>query len=223
VDDYKDYFQGFYDDLPEQFKGKHNITVLLKAVARQLEDLYAFYYQLQTMRSLQAAEGAQLDGIGDIVALSRAQALAISKLADVDVPMDDDTYRLYLTWKIALNTSDCTHADRHRALRLFWDRTPIYYSENPAYPATMFLTVPEVIKEPEAAVFNVASMIKAAGVALHFMFPDDEYTAFDVSGGAEAHFIREFYMAEPEIVTDSNDFNAGAVFDYIREVYIQDE
>jgi hypothetical protein len=216
------YFEKLRRDLLEQFKGKPNIEVFQKAFARQLDDLYKFFDDLNTLRWLRTAEGKQLDGIGDIVVLSWTEALAIAKLADQYVPMDDDLYRLYLTWKIALNTSNCTHTDRHRALKLFWDKTPLIYSEDVAHPATIFITVPEVIAGSNVAVFRIAALIKAAGVALHFLFPFDEYEAADYSGGAVADVIDEFFIEEVEIVTDSADYGAGAIFESIKEVFIED-
>jgi len=64
-------------------------------LARQLEDVYDFFYQLHTLRWLQTAEGVQLDGIGDIVVLSRMEALALSNLGGLNIPIDDPTYRLW--------------------------------------------------------------------------------------------------------------------------------
>ena len=191
-----DYLTKLRGDLLEQFRGRPNIEVVQRALARQLEEVYEFFVQLSTLRWLHTAKGVQLDNIGDIVVLSRADALAVSEKADQYVPMDDETYRLYLAWKIALNTSNCTHSDIRKAMRLFWERTPIYYSEDPDYPATMFFTIPETISLQEAAVFRIAAMVKAAGVALYFLYPDDSYIVTDYSGGAIFEFIREVYMED---------------------------
>ena len=160
-----DYLEKLKKDLLEQFRGKTNIEVFQKALARQLENLYRFFYELCVLRSLQTAEGTQLDGIGDIVVLTRAQALIVSKTANQPVPMNDETYRLYLAWKINLNTSSCTHRDVYQALKMFWDK-PIFYSEDPNYPATIFLTTPMLLPEDNAGVLLLAPKIKAAGVAL---------------------------------------------------------
>ena len=162
----RDYINRLKRDLVEQFKGKPNIETLQKALARQLDDLYTFFEGLNTLRWLKEAQGVQLDGIGDIVVMSRTEALALSKLANKDVPMDDETYRLYLAWKIALNTTNCTHTDVYNALRLFWDKSPLYYSEELEHPATIFFTTPLLSPEDNAAVLLTAPKIKAAGVAL---------------------------------------------------------
>jgi hypothetical protein len=161
-----DYLDKLRRDLLEQFKEKPNIETLQKALARQLSELYEFFCELETLRSLQNAVGSQLDGIGDIVVLSRAEALVISKLADQNVPMDDETYRLYLAWKISLNTTNCTHKDVYRALKMFWKK-PLYYSEDPNYPATMFFKTSTLSPEDNVGVLFLAPKVQAAGVALH--------------------------------------------------------
>jgi len=164
-----DYLQKLRDDLLEQFKGKPNIEVFQRALARQLEDLYGLFEQLNTLRWLQDAEGVQLDGVGDIAVMSRTDALIISKLADINVPMDDPTYRLYLTWKVNLNTTNCTYRDVYRALKMFWPNTPLYYSEDVDYPATMFWSTPMLRPEDDVSVLLVAPQVKAAGVALQII------------------------------------------------------
>jgi len=176
MDNTMDYFQKLRDDLLEQFKGKPNIEVFQEALSRQLLEFYEFLYQLYALRWLQTSEGVQLDGIGNIVVMSRADALVVSKLAEQGVPMDDETYRLYLAWKKNLNATNCTNTDVYRALKMFWDKTPLYYSENPAYPATMFYSAPA--QDPDAelidfSILAIAPKIKAAGVSMIIVVPID--------------------------------------------------
>ena len=166
------YREKLRSDLPEQFKGKPNIEALQGAFAKSLEEVYEFLAELNTLRRLKTAEGAELDGIGDIVAMSRADALAVSRSAGINVPMDDSNYRLYLTFKIHLNTNECTHKDLFRAFRMFWSGTPLYYSEDLSYPATIFITIPErkqTISAVEWNVLQIATMVKAAGVTLYYV------------------------------------------------------
>jgi len=187
----RDYTQQLLDDLPEQYKEKHRIEIFQMAIARQSNELYVFFYDLHTKRSLSEAEGAQLDGIGDIVVLSRGQALAIAESAEMLTPMDDVMYRMYLAWKIALNTTVCTHSDVYRALKLFWSDTPIYYSERPEYPAMAIYTIPRPVLDYELPLFRVASMVKAAGVTLVFNFSHQTEPVCDYSGAVECRIIRE--------------------------------
>jgi hypothetical protein len=213
-----DFIEKLRRDTVEQFKGKPNIEAYQEALARQLSELHEFFDGLNTLRWLQSAEGVQLDGIGDIVVLSRLDAIVISRQADMNVPMDDETYRLFLAWKISLNTTNCTHTDRYRALKMFWNKTPIYYSENPERPATIFLTIPDFT--PETAVFRITSMIKAAGVALHFTFKAD-VTVTDYDAGAVSETIWEFIIGDQtEIQSDAADYHAGTESAYFSDQWL---
>jgi len=137
-------------------------------MARQFQELYEFFDQLNTLRWLKTAEGAQLDGIGDIVVLSRADALVLSNLIGLNVPMDDDTYRIYLAFKIHLNTSNATHKDIYSGIRMFWDG-PLYYSEQIEHPATIFYSTPTLTPEDNVTPLLLAPKIKAGGVALKIL------------------------------------------------------
>ena len=162
-----DYISGLLTDLVEQFKGKPHITALMETVGAQLQDLADFYKSLQTDRSIQAAQGAQLDGIGDIVQLSRAEAGKLASIAFPGEPVNDETYRKYLVYKILANTNTCTYPDLIRSLRMFWDKS-LYYSENPAHPATMFLRTQLLPMDGDVglAALLKAPLVKAAGVRI---------------------------------------------------------
>jgi hypothetical protein len=184
----------------EQFKGKPNIEVFQKALARQLEDLYSLFYQLNTLRHLQNAEGVQLDGIGDIVALTRQDAFVVSRLADHEVPMDDPTYRLYLAWKIFLNTTNCTYEDVHRAITMFWDKTPLLYSEEVDLPATIIFSTP--VQDPsevphDLSVLALVPIIKAAGVGILLRSPSDVFQFIN-------KFRLDFINMTSEFILDPN-------------------
>lgn len=162
-----DYISGLLTDLVEQFKGKPHITALMETVGTQLQDLADFYKSLQTDRSIQAAQDAQLDGIGDIVQLSRAEAGKLASIAFPSEPVNDETYRKYLVYKILANTNTCTYPDLIRSLRMFWDK-PLYYSEDPEHPATMFLRTQLLPLDGDAGLAALlrAPLIKAAGVRI---------------------------------------------------------
>lgn len=133
-----DYVATLKNDLVEQFRGKANIEALMEVIGAQLQQVYDFYDQLRQDRGVHTAVGKQLDGVGDIVVMTRMEA---GKLAGDPIPfevIDDETYRRYLIYKILKNTCDCTYPDIIKAFRMFWDR-PLYYKEDPAEPATMIL------------------------------------------------------------------------------------
>lgn len=160
------YREKIKNDLLQQFKGKPNTEALVSAFAKQLQEVFLVFEDLKQSRSLEAAARAQLDGIGDIVVLTRAQAGALESKNKGSKEMDDERYREYLKYKIFVNTSTGTYKDVHKSLRMFWDRTPIYYAENPDYPATMFFSTPTLSPEDNASRLFQIPVIKAAGVAL---------------------------------------------------------
>lgn len=160
-----DYRKKLKDDLLEQFRGKHNINVLMDALGRQLQEVYEFYEQLRKDRGVKTAVGKQLDGVGDIVVLSRMEA---GRLAGNPIPfdiLDDETYRQYLVYKILKNTCDCTYPDIIKAFRMFWDR-PLYYSEDPAQPATMIFDTGEMQGNVDTRPLFRTPLLRAAGVTL---------------------------------------------------------
>ena len=213
MDSSVDYFQKLYDDLIEQFKGKPNISVFQKAMARQLEEAYAFFYELRVYRWLQNAEGIQLDGIGNIAGLSRTEALIWSNMAGQNIPMDDELYRLYLWFKIFLNTSEGTYGDIVRTMKMFWPDMPFFYSEHIEIPATMFFTTePLPIWETDLRVLQIVTRVKAAGVALHFIIPapvEEDVMTYFAAGGA--FYIKQYIICDtPEWPTDTTGFHAAA-------------
>lgn len=151
-------------DVPEQFKNQANIKVLMDALAEQLDSLATFYRDLITARTIAGASGKQLDYIGDIVSLTRAEAMAISTMNSI---MDDDLYRRYLLYKISLNTSSCTLQDVYDAINAF-AHDVAFYSEDIQHQATIILEMSDAMYE----LFRNFKFAKAAGVKLDFdVFP----------------------------------------------------
>jgi hypothetical protein len=224
VDSRLDFLQKLYDDLLEQFKEKPNIAVFQKAMARQLNELHAFFYQLRVLRWLHSAEGQQLDGIGSIVDLSRIDALVWANAAGQYVPMDDPLYRMYLMFKIFLNTSEGTYKDIVRALKMFWPYSPITYSEYIDRPATMYFTTETMPMNADLRVLQIVTRVKAAGVALHFVIPtapEEDVGTYFATGAS--HYIRQYIICDqPEIPTDADDYHATAGAANLRQYIIVD-
>jgi hypothetical protein len=105
---------------------------------------------------------------------------------------------------------------------MFWGDTPLYYSENPAYPATILITIPEFTADIQPNVYRIASMIKAAGVALHYVFPFDEHEVTDYHAGVVQEWVREFFDEQEELPTDGYDYHAGAFADFYREYMFEE-
>lgn len=152
-------------DLIEQFKDKPNIEALLQSFEVQLESVYQFFDDLRDLRAVGIAMGNQLDGIGNIVDLTRADAGSLSSIANPGQILDDETYRTFLYYKIWKNTNTCTYPDIIKSFQMFWD-LPLYYSESPEEPATMILSSDILKPEDNSYKLLTAPIIKAAGVKL---------------------------------------------------------
>lgn len=160
-----DYVVALKKDLVEQFRGKANIEALVEVIGAQFQQVYDFYDQLRYNRDVYTAVGKNLDGVGDIAVLSRMEA---AQIAGDPIPfevIDDERYRQYLIYKILKNTCDCTYPDIIKAFRMFWDK-PLYYTEDPAYPATMIFDTGEMDGTVDTTPLFNTPLLRAAGVTL---------------------------------------------------------
>lgn len=163
-----DYISVLKEDLVEQFRGKPNIEALVEVIGIELQQVADFYEQLRTERDLDHAVGKQLDGVGDIVVMTRKEA---GELAGDPIPfdvIDDDTYRQYLIYKILKNTCDCTYPDIIKAFRMFWNR-PLYYTEDPDEPATMIFDTGDLPGDVDTTPLFKTPLIRAAGITLRLI------------------------------------------------------
>lgn len=159
------YRQSIEKDTLEQFRDKPNIQVLHKVLAKQLQDVFDFFMELNLHRNLHDAVGAQLDGIGNIVVLSREEATELAKHAGLDDASDDEIYRKFLFYKAMKNTCNCTYPDIIKAFRMFWDK-PLYYTEDPEQPATMIFDTGDLPGGTDTSPLFETPLIRAAGVTL---------------------------------------------------------
>lgn len=160
-----DFIQKLRDDLVEQFKEKPVIDALMVAIGEQLNDVQKFYEDLRDLRNVQTAVGAQLDGVGDIVVLSRMEAGELACFTESAYVLDDEEYRRYLMYKIWKNTNNCTYYDIIKAFRMFWEK-PLHYKEEPDVPATMVFETDMLSPEDDVPKLLNAPLIKAAGVGI---------------------------------------------------------
>ena len=166
----EDVLSHWFEDIPMQFKDKKKIKILHDAFARQLQETKAFLLSLDINRRIETAEGEQVDRIGDIVCLTRAQAgLYTGDPIPVNV-LDDKTYRKFLKYKILLNTSYCTYDELIKGLNYFFVDYNIYYMEDPEWPATIVFKVPSEV----GSVLTETPIIKAAGVGYRIIVFDSE-------------------------------------------------
>ena len=160
-----DYVELLRGDLVDQFKEKPVIDALVSAIGEQLNDVRRFYEDLRDRRGIQTSMGQQLDGVGDIVVLSRLEAGALACINESVYVLDDESYRRYLIFKVWKNTNNCTYHDVIKALRMFWPK-PLYYREDPAEPATMVFETDMLSPEDDVPKLLNAPLIKAAGVGI---------------------------------------------------------
>lgn len=176
-----DYLEKMDDDLLEQFRGQPNISVVIESYARQFQEVYEFFASLLTLLDLDKCVGRQLDLIGEIVVMSRYDARVALGDEYEGKTLDDNLYRKLLKYKILLNTSDGTYRSLMKGIKMFWDR-PMYYSEDPESPATIFLKTP--VLTPDVDVGEIMDMpiprpggvgLKLVATVLHAALPTDIY------------------------------------------------
>ena len=159
-----DYIELLKQDLVEQFKEKPVIDALMEAIGRQLNDVRLFFEDLKTKRSVEESMGKQLDGVGDIVVLTRKEAGELACIPESVFVLEDDEYRRFLIYKIWKNTNRCTYYDIIHSFQMFWDK-PLYYREDEEQPATMIFETDELAPEDNAQALLNAPFVKAAASA----------------------------------------------------------
>jgi len=165
---FAEYSEKWQDDMLWQFREHTQIDGLIKVFAEQYYELYIVFEQLETLRWLNSAAGRQLDNIGGIVVLSRFQAQKLEEIRRNRpvAAIGDETYRLWLRYKLFVNTFDGTYQSFMRTIKMFWTDFPLLYSEELKHPATIFLDTPEL--QGNFNLFELFSIpfIKPGGVQL---------------------------------------------------------
>lgn len=161
-----DFREKLNQDLLEQFRGKKNIAVVANSYAKQLQEVHDFLESLLQLLDIDACTGAQLDIIGDIVVLSRYDARVIVERSYDGEALDDDLYRKLIKWKILLNTNDCTYWSIMKGIKMFWDKTPVYYKTDPEIPATILLSTPPLDPSTNPRELLEVPIIRPGGVDL---------------------------------------------------------
>lgn len=155
------------NDMPQQFQGKRNIEILIKAFERQLNELEAVFSDLDTKTDLDSAVGVNLDNVGGIVGLTRKEAGLLAGTDTVPSVMSDVRYRQFLRYKNLVNTNECTYNDLINGIELLWNYENMHYIEEPALPATVIFQTDVInIEELDFVEFHSKLCIRAAGVGL---------------------------------------------------------
>lgn len=127
-------------NLPEQFRDKTKFLILLKAFVQELQAVSDVFEDLKTLRNFEDMEGAQLDGLGEIVGLKRLEISDYYEGASTDI-YDDEYYRLFLIYKNILNNTKGRYSDIIKALKLMFNPQKINYSQTLSAPATLSINI----------------------------------------------------------------------------------
>lgn len=134
--------KGIESDLLEQFKGRPNTAVICSAINNQLDMLAEVFEKIAFTADIDTAVGKQLDCIGDIVGLTRAEAGLLCGRTIYFESVDDERYRRYLKYKAFRNSNDCTYNSLVKAMQAILGKdVKIGYEENKDFPATIILDV----------------------------------------------------------------------------------
>ena len=154
-------------DLPQQFQGKHNIEVLIKAFSKQMQEVDRVFQDLNTMTDLDTATGQNLDYVGTIIPLTRKEAGELAGIGVTDPVISDDRYRQFLRYQNLVNTNECTYQDLINGIELMWRYKGIHYIEDPKRPATIIFQTDRMDLDDEDLVeFYPELCIRPAGVGV---------------------------------------------------------
>ncbi len=159
--------EAWIEDMPQQFHGKRNIEILLSAFSRQLDEIMHVFDDLKEKTEIDTAFQKNLDGVGDILNMSRRDATAIVREA-MTYTMSDELYRQVLRYQKLKASTECTYEDIMGAISLLWDTSKISYVEDPSRPATILFSLPEVGVDAEDPAVGRILSIKPAGVAAYY-------------------------------------------------------
>lgn len=154
-------------DMPWQFQEKPRIAVLVKAFARQIQEIQKVFGDLDTELDLDRATGQNLDYLGTVIPLSRKEAGELAGIRSDETVMPDERYRQFLRYKNLADTSECTYYDMVAGIEMLWKYENIHYLEDPAHPATVIFKTPRMMLDQEDPVeFRPALCIRASGVGV---------------------------------------------------------
>ena len=174
----KTILDSWLEDIPQQFRSKKNIGVLIRAFARQMDELQVVFDDLRTKRDIDTAEGKNLDRVGDIVVLTRKDATEILRQRS-DEALSDENYRKALHYKLMKNTSECTYDDIMQSIFTIWNVDKIKYYEDPAYPARINLRLETSDIDAKDPAIGRVFPLKSAGVAILYIIMYVLYVHFE--------------------------------------------
>lgn len=164
--------------LPEQFKSKPNIEALLRCFLAPCQELEQAFQDLKLLRSVDTAEGVQLDVLGKVVGQPRNGV------------SDDELYRRYIRARIATNRSKGLIEDLIRISRLVIDDDALRVVVENVGIATVTVRAADITLPDDVAAiaYGFLSKAKSAGARLIFQYVSSAPAglfAFDVGPGLD--------------------------------------
>lgn len=159
--------KGVETDLLEQFRNRPNTEALCAAINRQLDILVSVFEQIAFNTNIDNAAGKQLDSIGNIVGLTRAEASLLCGKTIYFESLDDERYRRYLKYKAFRNSNDGTYNSLVKAMQaVLGSDVTIAYEEDKDFPATIILDI--MGDNSEKIYLGEIPPIKPAGVSVEY-------------------------------------------------------
>lgn len=207
-------------DMPQQFQGKHNIEILIKAFSKQMQELEKVFQDINTMTDVDTATGQNLDYVGTIIPLTRKEAGELAGAGITFPVISDERYRQFLKFKKLKNTSDCTYYDIMQSIEILWKTEGIEYHEDPNRPATILINLPSSdIDSDTDPIAGKSLAIKPSGVAL--IYTIHYSTAFDHTeleriecSRIKLHYRMPFYLVR--LFDGSWNLDGSVLMDAIR-------
>ena len=160
-------YDSWVEDIPCQFRGKPNITAIINAFSRQVEELLEVNRQLVELTDLDTAEGKNLDMLGDVVNVSRKDAYVLLN-REATVEITDAMYRNVLRFHALKNNSDANYLDIMKGLHLLWSNARIHYAEAVREPASIEVSIEDITTDETDPALVRPMVIRAGGVKILF-------------------------------------------------------
>lgn len=140
--------------LLQQYKDKPGVGALIAALAGRAQVIENVLWGLLTQRSIATSVGAQLDGLGKLVGLSRAS---------VPGGVSDAVYRKWIQAQVLLNRSNGTIPDLDAIFSFVCDVGTVIQVVEFA-PASIVNRLSGVAQSQGPAIVAIAQVAKASGV-----------------------------------------------------------
>lgn len=183
--DIPNYFERAIALLASQFQIRNpdgsltNLQKLVQALSGQAQVINTQQQLLLTMRSLNTAQGIQLDGLGQILGLPRISG------------QSDASYREDLQFQVFINGSNGTPEELIHILKFLTDATDVWYLE--LYPAAFWMTTNGLTFPPTPSdLVSIIQNVSPAGVEFVTLVATYDTNPFVFSSDP---FTEQFFVA----------------------------